>query len=341
MKKLIFALVILFGLIYSSSCSNDFDLTADWKDIPVVYAFLSRSDTAHYVRVEKAFLDPNTSALELAKVADSLYYPNAVVKLVRVSDNNEYVFTKVDGNLEGYPRDSDGPFATTPNWLYKLKTTGLADTLMPGEEYQLIVSRSEDATPVTSTITLVDDLEIKAPLFGAELGFTYNVNASSPKTSFRWSYNRDNTFLFDASLTFNYQDDVNGEWQDRSAVWSIVQAIEPEGNSASSSFTINLSGDEFYKFVAAALQDAPDVKRRFRYIDFRVTGANESYYQYNQVNKVNTGITSAQLIPNFTNLSEGFGLFASRHSVEQSHGLKLASRDSLIQGIYTRHLKFQ
>jgi hypothetical protein len=341
MKKLLFAFMVLVGLIFSASCSNDFDLTAEWKDIPVVYALLSRSDTAHYVRLEKVFLDESTSALEIAKIADSLYYPNAVVKLVRLSDNKEYVLTKVDGNLDGYPRDSDGPFATTPNWLYKLKTTNTADTLMAGEEYQLIVNRSEEATPVTSTITIVDDIEIKAPLFGAELGFNYNVNASSPKTTLRWSYNPDNTFLFDASLIFNYQDEVNGEWQDRSAVWPIVKAIEPVGNQVSSSYTINLPGDEFYKFVAGALQNAPDVKRRFRYIDFRVTGANESYYEYNQVNKVNTGITSAQLIPNFTNMSEGFGLFASRHSVEQRHGLKLASRDSLIQGIYTRHLKFQ
>ncbi|MEZ5030008.1 MAG: hypothetical protein R2787_01275 [Saprospiraceae bacterium] len=56
------------------SCDNELDLVSDWKEIPVVYGFLSRSDTAQYIRVEKAFLDPATSAFVIAKNPDSLYF---------------------------------------------------------------------------------------------------------------------------------------------------------------------------------------------------------------------------------------------------------------------------
>ncbi|MBK8555265.1 MAG: hypothetical protein IPL65_05590 [Lewinellaceae bacterium] len=73
MRKL-WILAPVFGLLLST-CSNDFEITAPWKSYPVVYAFLSAQDTAHYVRIEKAFLSPDKSALAVAQIADSLYYP--------------------------------------------------------------------------------------------------------------------------------------------------------------------------------------------------------------------------------------------------------------------------
>ena len=72
MKKLLYFLLLGSML---SSCSNDFEVSAPWKEVPVAYALLSPKDSAHYVRIEKAFLDPNVSALEIAQIADSLYYP--------------------------------------------------------------------------------------------------------------------------------------------------------------------------------------------------------------------------------------------------------------------------
>lgn len=64
MKKLL--LLLPFGL-FLSACANDFDVTAPWKEIPVVYGILSPQDSAHYIRVEKAFVDPEKSALEIAR----------------------------------------------------------------------------------------------------------------------------------------------------------------------------------------------------------------------------------------------------------------------------------
>ena len=89
MKKLVFA---AFALVSFFACSNEFTLTEKWKDIPVVYGFLDQKDTAHYVRVEKAFLDPLTSALTIAKnFPDSLYYKDAAVYLERGSDNKRFL----------------------------------------------------------------------------------------------------------------------------------------------------------------------------------------------------------------------------------------------------------
>ena len=87
--------------IFFSACSNDLDLFEEKKDIPIVYGLLSSTDTAHYIRVEKAFADPNGSALDVAQIPDSLYYMDAVVSLRNVQAGEEYILTMVDGNVEG------------------------------------------------------------------------------------------------------------------------------------------------------------------------------------------------------------------------------------------------
>src|SRR5690606_16691935 len=87
------------------SCSDDLELITDWKEIPVVWGFLEIGDTAQYIRVEKAFLDGQTSALVIAKNPDSLYFKDIDVRLVNESSGQTYTLQKVDGNLEGYPRE--------------------------------------------------------------------------------------------------------------------------------------------------------------------------------------------------------------------------------------------
>nr|HQU58973.1 hypothetical protein [Saprospiraceae bacterium] len=77
---LLFSATLIIG-----ACSTDFELEAAWKDIPVVYSFISVQDTAHYVRIEKAFLEPGGNAIEIAKIADSIYYSNISVELEKLA----------------------------------------------------------------------------------------------------------------------------------------------------------------------------------------------------------------------------------------------------------------
>ena len=103
------------------SCSNEFELNAPAKEIPIVYGLLSRSDDVHYIRIEKAFIDENTSALELAQDPNALYFENVQVELVHESNGDAFLMERVDASQLGLERE-DGIFATTPNILYKLGT---------------------------------------------------------------------------------------------------------------------------------------------------------------------------------------------------------------------------
>lgn len=107
-----FLVLTLASLFIWSACSNDFEVAAPWKDIPVVYGLLSIDDEFHYIRVEKAFLDPDANALEIARVPDSLYYQNISVQLERVSNGQLFDMQRVNGEDVNIPRE-DGIFATS------------------------------------------------------------------------------------------------------------------------------------------------------------------------------------------------------------------------------------
>ena len=162
MKKLLLLLPVV-GL-FLAACSNEFEVTAPWKEVPVVYGLISPDDTAHYVRVEKAFLDPEKSALEIAKIADSIYYPeNAItVFLERDSDKKRFQMTRVDGAKEGYPR-KDGIFATSPNWLYKVKPTPGQPVVEIGKKYNVVVKRADGQPDVTGSTTVPGDFYFNKP----------------------------------------------------------------------------------------------------------------------------------------------------------------------------------
>jgi hypothetical protein len=71
LRKLIVPIIIL---LLFTTCNDDFDVNADWKDITIVYGLLSvnEADSIHYIRINRAFLNEKTSAIAVAKESDSI-----------------------------------------------------------------------------------------------------------------------------------------------------------------------------------------------------------------------------------------------------------------------------
>jgi hypothetical protein len=329
-SSLLWAIVALFAL---GSCSTDFTLEGEWSDIPVVYGFLSLQDTAHYIRVEKAFLEEGGNAEDIAQIADSLYYDNITVKLVK-ENGDEFVMTRVDGNLEGYQRE-DGPFATAPNYLYKIRRNEI--NLQGGETIQLVINRGDDLPPVTAETVILPDIV---------------PNESSPAPVMNWAYNRfvttawnitDEAQIFDVRYIFNYRENTSenpSTFEERSVEWVAERELIRE-DALTTRVSINPQGIQFFQFLGAAIPPAEDQVRILDGVDIKITGAGQEFVEQIEIGKVNAGITSSQVIPTYTNLSEGFGIFTSRSTVvRQGLGIDAVSRDSLQNGIFTEQLNF-
>ena len=311
MKKLLFLLPVVALLI--QACSNDFEVAAPWKEVPVAYAILSPKDTAQYIRVEKAFLDPNVNALEIAQIADSIYYPeNAIsVNLERVVNGQRIQLQRVDGNLEGYVRKG-GVFATQPNWLYKTK-----DQIFEGEKYRLVIERNDGKPDITAETTIPSEFIMRSP-----------NPADIPPVI---------TFLRDISPTIEWRTDVNGvyfnikfqiRYRENAANGTLIKRDtlhwtpapnvtrsdqQVAGNLYRGTFVV--STESFYRFLVENIPPASDRFRFFDGIDISLEGGGAEIERYLETAAANSGITGAEVIPTYTNLSEGFGIFTSKNRV--------------------------
>lgn len=324
----------LAALLLLSACSTDFDLEAEWKDIPVVYSFFSVQDTAHYVRVEKAFLEPGGNAFEIAKISDSIYYSSLTVELENLTTGQSFVMEKVNGAEEGYPKE-EGVFASEPNILYKLSAA--AANISGGDSLLLAIRRGDQIAPALARTVVVGEITPKLFFPPDEIKRTrYNepLNIS-------WIPD-DNARIFDLRFKINYLERLPGEttFTRKAATWVADRNVSfPNDNS--DSYTYEASWESFYQSLATNIPEVEGATRLFENMDLFITGAGEEFFQFIRVSRANTGITSAQSTPTYTNVEGGLGIVSSRYTAERK-GIILSQEalDSLRTGIYTRRLNF-
>ncbi|NCX95582.1 MAG: hypothetical protein EBX41_04075, partial [Chitinophagia bacterium] len=149
-------LLALPVLLWISSCSEKFNVAAPYKNITVIYGLLDRADTAHYIRIQKAYLDESISALVMAKNADSNFYKSLNVwveeQTLQGSTISKIPLTRVAIDSEGYEKP-EGTFFTTPNYAYKFK-----NLLNPSSIYKLVVYNAATGETDSALSPVIDDI---------------------------------------------------------------------------------------------------------------------------------------------------------------------------------------
>ena len=326
MKRLRMRYMFLaFAALFFASCDNELDLVADYKETPVVYGLVDQGEATQYIRVERAFVDKNTSALEIAQNPDSLYYEDITVKLVRVKNGEEYILERVDGNQIGYPRE-DGVFATAPNYLYKIDTEEIP--LVVEETIELRLEGIFEDRAVTATADVLVAPFFVNPQEGALINFERNK-----KTNIGWNPKGDPT-IYSAAYIFNVSETKDGNVTEKKIKWVI------EANTDKT--VVEIEGADFFAFMLGALEKDPTVRRTMGKASFELIAGNQTVADYIRVGQANLGITSSGEIPVFTNLSEGLGLFGSSFTQTRSElSLTQVTLDSLVMGSLTEELNFQ
>jgi hypothetical protein len=309
------------------------DIIGVWKDIPVVYGIVNRTDTAHYIRIERAYLPPNRSALEVAKDVDSLYFdPNEFeveLYLLFPSDRDTSLWRepieRVDLRNEGIFRDT-GIFQNEPAYAYKTKDWRNAPMLLKMHHQKTgntFWSRTESIRSDNSLITLTP---------------TYSRN---PQRPFAWrsvSNTGEEVFsnvtidiisgygsIYDYKFRFHYDeyeidaqgDEVPGTRIDKSIEWRAVSDFIPN-SSEQNKRTIN--GEAFYNFLANNLSDVTGTRTRRcgGYLEVYVVGGSSSVRDYILARKANEGFVGG-LYPAdpYSNVEGGLGFFGSSDILER------------------------
>jgi hypothetical protein len=322
--------IIVLGItIILSACSNDFELTEGGVDIPIVYGAISAGDTATYIRVERAFVDEQTSAYVLSKDPSKLYYDDITIQIIHVKTGKAYAMQRVDGNKEGYQRDA-GAFADAPNFLYKIKRSAL--NFVAGDPYRLEVRRNDGNILTSATTTAIapyknEDLTNPGPT--ALLSFSNNLDFK-----LRW-FGDSRAVIHDVTFVFNVKEEVGGKIIDKKVEWRAVKNYEKTEYA--------FKGREFYEFMQGAFIKDPFIKRYFQNASIILQSGGQEIRDYISIGQANLGITSSGEIPVYTNLSNGAqGLFSSTtRFVRSDIGLAQATLDSLRNGVLTKSLNFQ
>lgn len=314
------------------SCTNEIELEAPGEETVVAYGLLDARDTAHYIRVERAFRTQGADATALAQQPATLYFDEVSVSLENQQTGQRFLLERVDGTLEGYPR-KEGPFAQAPNYLYKL--TDDAIDLSGRESIQLIVDRGHGFPLARASTTILEPLE---------------VSLNSPFSPINMAYDRQVRFawghgpavgLFQVRLQIQIREEVApGVWEDRTLNWMLDEALIPEADVNRSSVTV--LGQQFYRFLANTLEEDIGLRRQFMGMALEVVAGGQELAQARQLDQANAGLTAAQFVPEYSNISSGVGVFSSKAQLRRT-GLQLTgpSLDSLRNGQFTHKLNFQ
>jgi len=345
MKRTLLYALSLAAILGTSSCSEKFDVAAPYRNVTVVNGFLDIRDTAHYIRIEKGFMDQNKSGLDMAKVPDSSYYSKLTVLVKELIPGNPVpvntiVLKLVDLNNEGYPKDT-GTFFTSPNYAYKF-----TEGLKPDHRYRLVITNQESGEVDSAETSIIDTAfshfyipALENPDYPLRMNIAKTINN---KVKFSGSIVTAGTDpnavpagvkVMECTMLIYYRDSnsVAHTITPHILTWNNVPA---DITITSSGFDFALLNTTFYDFFKENIPATPDVHGLWRLLDscdIIMYAGSSDYYTYRQVTGAQAGgLTGGEIKPNYSNIQGGLslGLFTTR-TAKTGHAIKFEVPESI------------
>jgi len=322
MKKIhiILTMSVLFSFL--ASCTTDVELYADYKDIPVIYGLLNPTKDTNYVRINRAFSGSNENPInanEVSLIADSCNYPGklkAYIVEYKQGYGNTYQPTGDTLMLDTMTihGKQDGIFYAPDQKVYftddKVKFTNNSNHSK--YKYKLFVFKGNDTISAETGIVGGEDFKIAT----YSLHFEAKPSDKLGKIKFTAA---DNAVFYDMEFVFNYHESINGgPMVDKQVSYSCGSRNVEELGSENSLFYYTYGNNVLFNLLENAIgadtvMDAnhPNVVRYFdeKPIQIKLSAGADELYNYIQVN-LQTGFS--QTIPDYTNVSGGYGVFSSR-----------------------------
>lgn len=334
MRALIFG--IFSCLTVFTSCENEVDVNADWKDVPVVFGLLDPDSLTQYVRVSRVYLGEG-DALAYAQEKDSLYYNSAdiEVKVSEIVNGNETRNWLLDDTAT-IPKET-GIFASPDQIVYYFNVPA-NQKLNKNATYKLNIKNIKTGNELSGSTLLVEKVSLQTPS-----SFAQQVNIIPRQNSFvKWTSSK-NGKVYEVVVNFIYREETPGNAERVRKVVPInfgrFTSADTEGGEELQREIDPLS---VYQVLAASIPASTSDNPRIRYADsleYIINVGDEDLYTYISVNQPSN--TVAQERPQFNNVENGLGLFASRTTFNRKIILGQATTDSLKNNPLTEELNFQ
>ena len=315
---------LVFGIALTASffsCENEVEINADFQEKTYVLGLLSAQSDTNFVKITKTFLDDNTSAIQLARDPNNLYYDTLDVTLNELNNNNA-VINQFSLQKLIRPKDA-GLFTTERNEVYFTDVP-----LKQGVKYELSIDKLDGSSTTTSEATITSGVTIERPRNVNSLALAdVRLNISNYRFEFLTS---ENVGDFTASMVFNYLELRNTDSIPLSITIPIASFLNPMLSVQKETFIFE--GQKFFDAIAAAIPASVNAPPRIlvdNNIDVIVEAADSDYTLYRDVNGPIDGL--AQVRPEFTNISNGIGLFASRSKTVATVSMNEFTKKKIIE----------
>lgn len=301
MKNLLGLLFILIATTFWS-CENEVNINSDFEEVTVIYGLLDQNADTQFVKVNKTFLDDDKNAVDLASDPNRLFYDSLTVSLIEESSGSEFFLSPMEATKE------PGTFTTEKNTIYFTE-----ENISPNESYSIKVEKPDESISTGKTTT-VDTVIVEKPFFGIAVPFV-DRNGSIDRYTFEFSTGN-NVAAFEVIMFFKFTEIIGNDSIQRKVRVPLTKftnsSIEPFVK-----FAINFDGLKFFQAIENQVPAATNPTKKVIFprdnFDIEIFAADEDYNFYRELNGPIDGLLQTR--PEFTNISNGYGLFASRLSM--------------------------
>lgn len=305
LKQLSFIFFVLIGLAGVNSCSTDVDLYADYKEITVVYGILDIDDDTSWLKITRAFSGPG-NALVLAQNPDSNNFPYKLDVTITGEKQGETLPAIAFDTITIKDKKAGDSIFYYPDQLVYF-TTGSFDK---DASYSLLIKTNENE--ITSQTELIGDFNITSP--------RNRINFDTDNVKFEWNTPK-NGKRYELSYVFHYQElqPGNPDTLTKSMYWEVGDEVSESTDGAEQIEVTGYDGNRFFDKLENNLpdeNDIPGIKRWAGNVDVIVASGTQELQNYLAINSVEGSLLEE--VPVYTNIANGTGLFAARHTAVKS-----------------------
>lgn len=323
MRKLI--IPFLFLLI-SSSCTTDFDITGDWQEITVVYGLMNQNNDTTFLKINKAFLGED-NALTMANIPDSSSYFNDLEVSVQewkvspagdINGTRLYILKTITFDTTTFYKKEPGQFYSGNQILYKAYTK---EMLSADNIYILKIRNKKSGKEISGRTILVGDYSITQPMN------TIDFTKPTQPAGVKWKTGK-NGRRYEVTIRFNYKELPSGQTDTlyKHFDW-LVNTMKSDELTGGKVLETSYSKKYFYTLVEKNLTKDPGIKRFAGKVEFIVACAADEFSTYLDVATPSNSIVQDK--PEYTNITNGIGIFSSRYEKVKSCKLLSTTVDTL------------
>jgi len=310
MRKGLSIITTLAVISLITACNNKLNVLAPYKNITVVYGLMDQNDTAHYIRVNKAF-QGSGNAYTMASQFDSVYYPanQLLVQLLCINSQGNQTGT-INLTADSSIPLPAGTFPYPKQILYKTKTKlSQLDNFGGNNTYELVVTNKKTNQVLTGSTQLLTDVSFSRGINAVGTPFDIDSSVATP-SSLQWA----STFgarIYQLTIRFWYYQKTATASGEQYLDWVFApETANTLQGGETMEYTYNQEG--FYQLLKTTVPIIPGVYRKADSMSVIFTSGSDDFNTYIQLSQPSLGID--QDPPSFSDVKNGIGIFTARHT---------------------------